>query len=414
MLVGGVTTFLTLTTSIYASAKSSIQSFRQMMKRGASSIERTERDVPLPISLLFIMLSFIPVFLLLLSFSNYNVFLSLVMTLFVLIAGFMFSGVGAYISGLVGSSNNPISGVTVATIFTASLVLLLWMGKGSVQGPILSILIGSIVCCAAAVGGDNMQDLKTGYLIGATPWKVQVMQIVGLFAPALILPLILRLLLSAYGIGHVTPEHSNPLPAPQASLMTTIVDSIFSDKLPLNLIGSGAIAGAFVFSFNALVFELLLRRYTNFRIHVLAIALGFYIPFHLTTPIFFGAIAGLIADVFLRKVTLKGFNEKEALEQREYGAQFGLLYCAGLITGEALCGIILAIPIIISRNINVLAIFGTFTDHAWPGAALFTLVLLLLIFVVNERALPLTRKTPTSIKAEFRYKEEQRDTIEED
>jgi len=393
MLVGGITTFLGLSRSLVSSVKSSADSVKLMYERGISSIQRTDRDIPLPFALLFVGLCFFPVFALLMMFSGNNIVLSLVMSVFVLVAGFMFSSVGAYISGMVGSSNNPISGVTVATILTAAFVLLLWIGKGSSQGPMLSILIGSIVCCAAAVGGDNMQDLRTAYMIGATPWKVQVMQVIGLILPAFTLPLVLRLLLSAYGMGVATPDHANPLPAPQASLMATVTNSIFYGELPLNLVGIGMLSGVLIFVFNILVLGILLSKYTKFRIPILPIALGFYLPFSLTTPMLLGAITGQIAEFILTKIVLRKFGDEEKIVHTQQGSQYGLLYCAGLITGESLCGIALAIPIVISRDQHILAIFGLFTDQAWPGAILLTLIAALLIFIVNEKMILKDRPT---------------------
>ena len=128
------------------------------------------------------------------------------------IAGFLFSAVSAYMAGLVGSSNNPISGITISTILVASL-LLLAMGIGGKAGPVAAVLIGAVVCCAAAIGGDNLQDLKCGQLVGSTPWKQQTMQILGVIVAAFTVGPVLNLLHDAYTIG------SKALPVPQANLM---------------------------------------------------------------------------------------------------------------------------------------------------------------------------------------------------
>jgi len=138
--------------------------------------------------------------------------------------------VSAYLAGLVGSSNNPVSGITIATILFASAVPLLLLGANSPIGAVAAIMIGAVVCCAAAVGGDNLQDLKAGYLVGATPW-------------ALVMAPVLNLLLAAYGIGERTAEHPAALAAPQATLMASVAKGIFGGHLPWGMIGVGALIG---------------------------------------------------------------------------------------------------------------------------------------------------------------------------
>ena len=151
-----------------------------------------------------------------------------------MIFGFLFSAVAAYMAGVVGSSNNPISGVTIATILFSSLLLLFLLGSNNNTGPAGAIMIGAIVCCAAAIGGDNLQDLKTGYIVGATPWKQQIMQIVGVLSAAIVLGLVLDILHTAYTIG------STSLSAPQATLMKSVADGVFNGNLPWNFVYIGA------------------------------------------------------------------------------------------------------------------------------------------------------------------------------
>ena len=147
-------------------------------------------------------------------------------------------------AGLVGSSNNPISGITLTTMIVGSGVLLLFLGahnplgkrSGSIvldnisPGPTVAILTGAVVCCAAAIAGDNMQDLKAGYLVGSTPLVLQIMQLVGVIGPAFVMSPIIQLLIDAYGIGTPTAGHSSPLPAPQASLMKEVTHAIFFES----------------------------------------------------------------------------------------------------------------------------------------------------------------------------------------
>ena len=162
--------------------------------------------------------------------------LSVVMMVF----GFLFSAVAAYMAGVVGSSNNPISGVTIATILFSSLLLLLLLGTDSGVGAAGAIMVGAVVCCAAAIGGDNLQDLKAGHILGATPWKQQIMQIIGVVVSALTITFTLNVLHSAYVIG------SDTLPAPQANLMKVVVEGVFNKSLPWNWIYMGMAIGGVI------------------------------------------------------------------------------------------------------------------------------------------------------------------------
>src|SRR6202012_693857 len=134
---------------------------------------------------------------------------SLPMTLIMVFAGFLFCSVSAYMAGLVGSSNNPVSGIAIATILFAAAVLLGLMGAKAAIGPVATIMVGAVVCCAACIAGDNLQDLKAGYIGGATPWKQQIMLAIGARACAPVMAPALSLLSKAYGIGIPTPEHPN-------------------------------------------------------------------------------------------------------------------------------------------------------------------------------------------------------------
>ena len=156
-----------------------------------------------------------------------SIAVSLPMTIIMIVAGFLFCSVSAYMAGLVGSSNNPVSGITICTILFASLVLMVLMGRDAALGPVAAIMIGAVVCCAACIGGDNLQDLKCGYIVGATPWKQQVMLAIGAASSALVMAPVLNLLLKAYGIGVPTAEHPDPLLAPQATLMASVAKGMF-------------------------------------------------------------------------------------------------------------------------------------------------------------------------------------------
>jgi putative OPT family oligopeptide transporter len=229
--------------------------------------------------------------------------------------------------------------VTIATILFASLMLLVVMGQDAVAGPAAAIMVGAVVCCAAAIGGDNMQDLKAGYLVGATPWKQQLMQVVGVVSAVLFMAPILNLLLEAYGFGAASAAQPNALAAPQATLMASVAQGVFGAGLPWGMVASGAGIGILI----VLLDEYLRTSGRGWRAPVLAVAVGLYLPLELSVPILIG---GLIAHGVSRAVSRQG---------RDPG-RGGILFAAGLITGEALIGIALAVPIVISREQDVLAL----------------------------------------------------------
>jgi putative OPT family oligopeptide transporter len=323
MLVGGIWALLSMRGSLLAGVRSGLQQHA----RSGASVPHTEADAPMKLVLAGIAVFVIPIFVLYQSIVA-SISVGLVMTLIMVVTGFLFSSVAAYMAGLVGSSNNPISGVTIATILFASL-LLLWMTGGAEIGPAAAIMIGGVVACAAAIAGDNMQDLKAGFILGATPWKQQLMQGVGVISSVLVMAPILNLLLIAYGIGVPTAEHPNPLAAPQASLMQSVADGVFKGGLPWDMVTIGAAVGISII----IIDEVLKARGASFRAPVLAVAVGIYLPLELSVPI---CIGGLIAYCADRVKARRGVTDE---------LRPGMLFAAGLITGEALLGILIAIPI---------------------------------------------------------------------
>jgi putative OPT family oligopeptide transporter len=340
MLVGGVWALI----SIRSSLVSGIRSGMHATRAGAAKItSHTEQDLPMQWILVGLVLFTIPLAVLYQMIVG-NLGVSLLMTIIMIVAGFVFTSVSAYMAGLVGSSNNPVSGITICTILFASLLLLVLMGKGAALGPIAAIMIGSVVCCAACIGGDNLQDLKAGYLVGATPWRQQVMLAIGAASCALIMAPVLNLLLKAYGIGVPSAAHPNPLIAPQATLMASVAKGMFGGHLPWGMITIGALIGVAII----LVDIYLKRRNAPFHAPVLAVAVGIYLPLELSVPIFVG---GLIAYLVERRLGVNG----ETVEG-ERAKRNGILFAAGLITGEALTGIVIAIPIVMSGRADVLAL----------------------------------------------------------
>ncbi|WP_286169825.1 oligopeptide transporter, OPT family [Halocella sp. SP3-1] len=264
--------------------------------------------------------------------------------IFVLLFGFFFVTVSSRIVGIVGSSSNPASGMTIATLlFTTALFKALgWSGE---TGMVAALSVGAIVCIAIAVAGDTSQDLKTGFLVGATPKKQQIGEMLGVLISALAIGYVLLLLHGAYTIG------SKELAAPQATLMSMVVEGVMKGTLPWSLI--------FVGAFTALIVEL-------FGIGSLPFAVGLYLPIHLTTPIMVG---GIIRGILDRQ---KDKNKAAFAQKRERG----ILYASGLIAGDAVMGVILAIFAYAEIS------FGFKTTALGPiwGLIFFAIVVITLIY----------------------------------
>ncbi|MCF7902673.1 MAG: oligopeptide transporter, OPT family, partial [Candidatus Marinimicrobia bacterium] len=237
MVVGGLWSLIKLFPALKQGIQSSLQVYKDRFSTVA--VPKEEQDIPIQWVGIGALLSIIPIAMLYFKVLDNPVF-AITLAILMPIFGFLFSAVASYMAGLVGSSNNPISGVTIATILLTSLILLLEMGTGNMAGAAGAILVGAVVCIAAAIGGDNMQDLKTGYLVGATPWKQQVMQMVGVISGALVIGWTLDVLHTAYTIG------SPKLAAPQALLMASVAEGVFKGNLPWTMVIYGALLGVFI------------------------------------------------------------------------------------------------------------------------------------------------------------------------
>ena len=383
MLIGGVWTLFSLRNSLLSGIRSGFAAAR---KGSGEVVADTDRDLPMKWMLVALVLFVLPLLGLYQAIvGQWHV--SIPMAIIMIIAGFLFVSVSGYLAGLVGSSNNPVSGITIATILFASVVLLLLLGKdglapagvgGAPLGAVAAIMIGAVVCCAAAVGGDNLQDLKAGYIVGATPWKQQLMLGIGAFSCALIMAPVLNLLAQAYGIGAPTAAHPNPLSAPQATLMASVARGLFGGDLPWGTIAAGAVIGAAIIALD----EWLKSRGSRFRVPVLAAAIGICLPLELMVPIFLG---GLLAHFVERFHQLRADDE----EGRDRVHRPGTLFAAGLITGEALMGIAIAVPIVASSRADVLALPESWQFSGevsqWIGLAVLALVGWLL-YRVGQRA----------------------------
>ena len=362
MLIGGIWTLISLRKSLFSGIKSGFDATRSGV---ATVVAHSEKDIPMKYIAIGLVIFTLPLLWLYQSIVQQWA-VSIPMTVIMIVAGFLFVSVSAYMAGLVGSSNNPVSGITISTILFAALILVLLLGRDSSIGAVAAIMIGAVVCCAACIGGDNLQDLKCGHIVGATPWKQQLMLAIGAVSSALIMAPVLNLLLHAYGIGTPTAEHPNPLLAPQANLMASVATGIFGGELPWTTIGIGAAIGAAI-----IIFDLWLQASgRKFRVPVLACAIGIYLPIELMVPIFLG---GLLAHIVERKMGGARNEEEHGQIHRK-----GMLFSAGLITGEALMGIFIAIPIVITGRADVLALPENMQFGGWLGLLLLSVIAWLL------------------------------------
>lgn len=394
MVVGGIWALISLAKPLKDGIRSSWQAVKKARSGEGDTRLRTERDMPinyvlwgvigLSVPILIVFTQVIDTTHLPVSSGLYWATM-LVGVLFSLVAGFLFASVAGYMAGLVGSSNNPISGVTIATILATSLILLVLLGSQldfavdttrAQAAAAAAIVVGAMVACAAAIAGDNMQDLKAGQIVGATPYKQQIMQIVGVVTAALVIAPILSLLFNAYGMGGVLPrEGMNPgemLSAPQATLMQSVAEGVFARNLEWNMIWIGCLAAVFVIILD----KILEKRDSDFRTPVLAVAVGIYLPIELTVPIFIG---GMLAWWAARRVTRRANKEgADPARAKRQAEGKGLLFSSGLITGEALIGIILAIPFAVSESTDALRMvppsFAPYADWLGGLAALFFII----------------------------------------
>lgn len=296
-----------------------VRTFKDAMgdygKGRTNSTLRTEQDIPMKLVLLGILI--IAVVMWLVPVIPLNLFTALIVIVF----GFFFATVSSRMVGLIGSSNNPVSGMAIATLLIST-ILLKATGSSGINGMIAAIVIGGIICVIAAIAGDTSQDLKTGFLVGATPKKQQVGELIGVVVSAVAIGAILYLLSMAWG-GY----GSDDLPAPQAMLMKMIVEGVMGGNLPWNLVFSGV--------FIALVVEVL-------GIPVLPFAIGLYLPIYLSVPMMLGG-------------ALRWYLEKRKYnseKEKNNTVQSGVLYSSGLIAGEGIVGILLAVLAIIPAGLS--------------------------------------------------------------
>lgn len=393
MLFAGMWTFLKLAKPLFRSIQTSLRLFLSKGKM-ETELPRTDKDIPLPYLLIGIgsMAAILFLFFQLILplgqvglDNDYSPTLVFLGVLYVLFIGFLFSVITAYFSGMVGVTASPGSSVVISGMLFAAWLLLvainhvlpLPLSAQQIQAAeAITIIIGSVVTGIAAIANDNTQDLKVGQLVGATPWKQQLMLLLGVFISSLVIPPVMQLLFNVYGIAGVMPhpgmDISQSLPAPTAALMAAITEAVFRNSLPWDMmfIGAGIIL---VIIFLTHIFKL----QRCFNLSILGIAIGMYLPLSSSFPLFIG---GMIAFFVQKRLKRMKKDEKEQVTRK----QKGTLIACGLVAGSAIIDVLLAIPFSLAQNPDALQLVGP--DWKMNGGVYLGLLsTLLLAWWINRR-----------------------------
>jgi putative OPT family oligopeptide transporter len=371
--IASVWTLLKLVKPVLSGLNSAMAASRQRKAGQGASLPRTEQDIPIGIVGLITLACLAPIGWLLASFANaggigqFALPLTLGGVAFVVVMSFLVSAVCGYMAGLIGSSNSPLSGIGILAVIAAALLLVFLVKPmlGGSGGPALvafALFVTSVVFAVATIANNNLQDLKTGQLVDATPWKQQVALVIGVIAGALVIPPVLDLLNQAYGFAGVPgADPKNALAAPQAALISALAKGVIEGQLDWGLIETGIAIGAAI-----IVVDALLGRAGRLRIPPLAVGLGMYLPLVVTLMIVVGAVVGWAYD-----------RRADRKPGAEGAKQLGVLLASGLIVGESLMGVVLAGIVVFFGHGNTapLALVGdSFEGKAeWLGLIAFAL-----------------------------------------
>lgn len=396
MLIGGLWTLCTLFKPVVTSMAMSFATVRQIRLGNKAASLRTERDIPIHYVFIATTILLVPIFLLIACLvipenlpisSEFRYFISAFSTLYILVGGFAFCSIMAYFAGLIGSTNSPVSGLLVSALLVICLIFMMFFSvtdwSAETKQTVGSILaIGSMVVIGAAlsISNDTMQDLKVGQIVGATPWKQQVMLILGVIVASFVIPPILQLLYNAYGIGGVFPRpNMNPsqmLAAPQAGLMATVAQGAFSHQLKWGMI----VIGAGIAVVCVIIDEVLKKQYGT-RLPVLAVGLGIYLPLDSSVPVIIGGLLSYLVQQRLSARYPRGNKENE--QHINVARHRGLLLCCGIVAGASLMGVFLAIPFALSESADALRIMPEqYMAYAGPLSVLVTFILCAWIYRV--------------------------------
>ena len=363
--VAAIWTLLKIIGPIVAGLRAALAASHARATDGNASLDITERDLPIGIVGATILVSMIPIGLLLAAFAQTAPIaaapgLTIAATVaYILVAGVVIAAVCGYMAGLIGASNSPISGVGILAVLGISLILVAIFGRSLGVDATKSLVayalfVTAIVFGVATISNDNLQDLKTGQLVGATPWKQQVALILGVLFGAVVIPPILTVLNTAFGFVGAPGAGPNALAAPQAALISSIAQGVLGGNLDWNLVGLGAAIGAVV-----VVFDKLLKRGGKYSLPPLAVGMGIYLPMDITLLIPVGAFIGWFYNRWAERSPNPAFAER-----------LGVLMATGLIVGESLFGVAFAGIVAATRSDSPLEVVKD-----WPMAVPLGLIL---------------------------------------
>jgi putative OPT family oligopeptide transporter len=315
MLVGGLATLWRMRTPIGRALRESLRMARPASR---TAVAREDQDLSTTAVLGAVALSVPLIFTICLTLSG-SVALSAALAVALALIGFFATAIAGYLSGIVGASNNPVSGVTIIVLLAIALLLKLW-GVPAGIGPHLAITAGAVVCTAAAMAGDSLHDLATGFHVGATPRSLEISVLLGALASSLVMAPILNMLIRGYGIAGTPGARAGALAAPQAFLMAKVAQGVFNGGLPWGAVAAGALLATVLVAID-LALE---RRGAPWRTPVMPVAIGLYLPLGLSVAIFMGSLARLT---------------RRNRDSESYSGP-GLLFAAGLVAGEALMGVL--------------------------------------------------------------------------
>ncbi|HZX27604.1 MAG TPA: oligopeptide transporter, OPT family [Telluria sp.] len=365
-----IVTLGTLVAPVIGGLKSALEASRRAKSGDGSALPRQEQDLPVFIVGLVTLVSMVPAGWLLASFLQGGVLESLSVPLvavgvgYILIAGMLAAAVCGYMAGLIGSSNSPVSGIAILTILGAAtsvgMVARHVMGPDTSQALIaFALFVTTVVLAVAVIGNDNLQDLKTGQLVDATPWKQQVGLIIGVFAGSMVVPPVLEMLNHAYGFAgapNANAISTQPLAAPQALLISTLAKGVIGGDLPWSLIGWGALLGL-----GLVAIDFTLKAMSDKRLSLppLGVGLAIYLPSAVTAPVVVGAVTGYLFDKAMK-------NRRNG----EAASRLGVLVMSGFIVGESLFNVALAGLIVLTGKGEPLAVTDAISESVGMVIAL--------------------------------------------
>ena len=351
--VSAIWTLVKLAAPLWTGIRAAIAAQRQREAGGGAALARTEQDIPIGVMAVISLICLVPIAVILAVFlaggplGGLIVPLTVAALLYIVVAGFAVAAVCGYMAGLIGSSNSPVSGMAILSVLGAAL-LIAAIGLPILQGgdakPLIafSLLVTSVLIAVAVSANDNLQDLKTGQLVDATPWRQQVALLFGVIAGSAVIPVVLNLLNKAYGFAGANSHaiSATPLAAPQATLISTIASGVISHDLPWGLIGIGGLLGAAL-----VVVDELLRRGGRYSLPPLGAALAIYLPSSVTAPVIAGAFAGWAYDRYV-----------SGRPNGEVAKRLGVLLVSGYIVGDSLLNVANAGLIVATGNPAPLAL----------------------------------------------------------